>query len=180
MAEILPKTLGQRLLSSRGKCGLSLRTLAGKAGLSASFLSQVERDETSPSIASLEKIALALGIDMADLFSRNQSDPVVRAKQRARLESGWSKGSIEVLSRVHGRMRPKMVTLEAGGASGLFPVETGEVFLLVVKGKLLAKFSDRTAELTEGDSLHALPEHRLTELKNGTPDKAVALMVSTA
>lgn len=173
-------TLGQRLLSSREKRGLSLRTLAEKAGLSASFLSQVERDETSPSIASLEKIALALGMDMADLFSRAPSEPVVRAKQRGRLESGWSKGSIEVLSRVHGRMRPKIVTLEAGGATGLFPAEAGEVFLLVVEGKLRAQFSDRTEELAEGDSLHALPEHGLTELINETLDRAVALMVSTA
>ncbi|MEX2534712.1 MAG: helix-turn-helix domain-containing protein [Trueperaceae bacterium] len=181
MAETLTKiTLGQRLLASREKRRLSLRTLAEKAGLSASFLSQVERDETSPSIASLEKIAMALGMDMADLFSRTPSDPVVRAKQRARLESGWSNGSIEVLSRVHGRLRPRMVTLEAGGATGLLPVESGEVFMLVVKGKLLARLSDRTVELAEGDSLHALPEHGLIELKNGTPNKAVALMVSTA
>src|SRR5690625_6637752 len=53
-----------------------------KSELSASFISQVERDEASPSIASLERITQALGVDLAQLFSREPAEPVVR-KQRS-------------------------------------------------------------------------------------------------
>ena len=46
----------------------TLRDVAERAGLSESFLSQVERGRSSASIASLRRIADALGVSMADLF----------------------------------------------------------------------------------------------------------------
>ena len=79
-------SLEQRLLMLREAKGLSLRTLAEKVGLSASFLSQVERDEVSPSIASLEKIARALRVALASLFAQSLPDPLVRAGNREQLE----------------------------------------------------------------------------------------------
>jgi transcriptional regulator with XRE-family HTH domain len=42
--------------------GLTLRAVADQAGFSASFLSQVENEQASPSISSMERIAAALGL----------------------------------------------------------------------------------------------------------------------
>ena len=58
-------SLGDRIRSMRDSRGQSLKQLAEATGLTQSFLSQVERDLTSPSVASLRKIAEALEIGRA-------------------------------------------------------------------------------------------------------------------
>src|SRR5438067_13234200 len=60
--------VGERLRAIRGLRRATLRTIAERAGLSESFLSQVERGRASASIASLRRIADGLGVTIADLF----------------------------------------------------------------------------------------------------------------
>ncbi len=60
--------LNERIRFLRRRRGWSLRDLAEKSGLSASFISQVERSRNSPSVASLEAICGALGVEPTDLF----------------------------------------------------------------------------------------------------------------
>src|ERR671928_904633 len=60
--------VGERLRALRRFRRCTLRTIAERSGLSESFLSQVERGRSSASIASLRRIAEALGVSMADLF----------------------------------------------------------------------------------------------------------------
>ena len=50
---------------------ITLRELAGRAGVTESFLSQVEREVTSPSIASVQRIAQALDLSIAELFTED-------------------------------------------------------------------------------------------------------------
>lgn len=65
-SSIDPATLGERLRAARIGHGLTLRQAADRSGLSRAFLSQVERGEVSPSVASLTKIAEALEIHLAE------------------------------------------------------------------------------------------------------------------
>ncbi|HVS04161.1 MAG TPA: helix-turn-helix transcriptional regulator, partial [Thermoanaerobaculia bacterium] len=67
-ATINETTIGETLQRLRLAQGLSLRTLAGRAGFSPSFLSQVENGQSSPSIASLDRLAQALGLRLVDFF----------------------------------------------------------------------------------------------------------------
>src|SRR6202795_4591454 len=60
--------VGERLRAIRRLRRCTLRTVSERSGLSESFLSQVERGRSSASIASLRRIAEALGISIADLF----------------------------------------------------------------------------------------------------------------
>jgi transcriptional regulator with XRE-family HTH domain len=60
--------VGERLRAIRRARRCTLRTVAMRSGLSESFLSQVERGRSSASIASLRRIADALGVSIADLF----------------------------------------------------------------------------------------------------------------
>src|SRR6476469_10059109 len=60
--------LGQRLRQLRRDRHLTLRARAERAGITESFLSQVEREVASPSIASVQRIARALGLSIAELF----------------------------------------------------------------------------------------------------------------
>ena len=60
--------INERIRFLRRRRGWSLRELADRSGLSASFISQVERSRNSPSVASLEAICRALEVDVVDLF----------------------------------------------------------------------------------------------------------------
>jgi DNA-binding NtrC family response regulator len=62
------KVIGASIRQIRKEHGMTLMQLSGKAGLSASVLSQIERAESSASITSLHKIASALGSRVRDLF----------------------------------------------------------------------------------------------------------------
>ena len=71
--------LGHRLRTRRQELGLSLRELAERVGLTASFLSQIERDLASPSIESLRKISDALEVPIFHfLIEPEVRSPVVR------------------------------------------------------------------------------------------------------
>jgi len=62
----------QRLQSLRSRCGLSIRQLAEKSGVTAGMISCIERGKNSPSLATLQKIFASLGTDMASFFSDSQ------------------------------------------------------------------------------------------------------------
>lgn len=66
--------LPKRLQSLRSRCGLSIRQLAEKSGVTAGMISCVERGKNSPSLATLQKILTSLGTDLASFFS---DQPVV-------------------------------------------------------------------------------------------------------
>src|SRR2546427_10798773 len=82
--------VGERLRAIRGLRRATLRTIADRAGVSESFLSQVERGRASASIASLRRIAGALGISISDLFQPFEpSQPrVLRRDDRPSLAFG--------------------------------------------------------------------------------------------
>jgi transcriptional regulator with XRE-family HTH domain len=66
---------------------MTLRELADAAGVTESFLSQVEREVASPSIASVQRIAGALGLAIAELFVEEPSrSQVVARAERRRIE----------------------------------------------------------------------------------------------
>ncbi|WP_301094088.1 helix-turn-helix domain-containing protein, partial [Faecalibaculum rodentium] len=64
--------IGNRLRQRRQAMGLTLEELASRSELTKGFLSQVERDLTSPSISTLEDILEALGTSLPEFFSRQQ------------------------------------------------------------------------------------------------------------
>ena len=67
--------LGPKLRALRLEQNLSLRALAGRTGFSASFLSQVELGQVSPSLLSLDRLATALGLSLPLLLSRPDGHP---------------------------------------------------------------------------------------------------------
>jgi len=141
--------LGETLRRLRGRAQLSLRSLAEKTGFSASFLSQVENGQASPSIASMESIAAALGVTMGQVFDgverANPLAAVVRTDARVTITSEWSKGRIESLgtSGAGGRLESVLVTLAPGGKSGTRPYSSErEEFALVVEGSVVLTLAE--------------------------------------
>jgi transcriptional regulator with XRE-family HTH domain len=68
--------IGPRLRAQRESLGLSLRELARRVGVSASLISQIERDKVNPSVSTLYALVRELGLGMGDLFSSGAPAPV--------------------------------------------------------------------------------------------------------
>lgn len=85
-----PAAVGGRIRALREAMGFSLRDLAERTGVSAPMLSQVERGETSPTLAVAERIATGLELTLSQLLRLDEGEHVVisRAGERRRFERG--------------------------------------------------------------------------------------------
>jgi transcriptional regulator with XRE-family HTH domain len=67
-ADDVPELLGAKIRMERLATGLSVRGLAGRVDVSPSLISQIERGQATPSVATLWAIATELGLSVSDLF----------------------------------------------------------------------------------------------------------------
>src|SRR3954451_6191220 len=112
--------IGDRVHALREAMGLSLRDLGERSGVSAPMLSQVERGETSPTLAVAAKIAAGLELTLSQLLRLDEGEhvSVSRAGARRKLERGGH-GFEELTPPLPGQRADVSVhTLEAGVAAG--------------------------------------------------------------
>lgn len=154
--------IGDVVREHRERLGLSVRTLAARAGFSPSFISQVENGLASPSIASLDKIASCLEITLAEFFGAGggHRSTVVRAANRPKLESGWSKAELENLAATSTtRFEPVLITLRPGGSSGRhLHAPRHEQFVFVVCGNVILVQDSSEISLAKGDAITIFPD----------------------
>jgi len=149
---------GKTIKELRVERDLTLRALAELSGCSTSFLSQVERDLISPTVASLKKIADALGVTMTRFFQKDDSDKnsvYVRKNERVRFASQASKVVYESLKPLEANsvLEPLYHILEEGAYSGDDNnIHVGEEFVIVLKGQLEITLDGDVFVLDEGDS----------------------------
>lgn len=129
--------IGEKLKRLRRANSLTQEELANRAYLTKGFISQLERDLTSPSIATLKDILDILGVSLADFF-RDQVEERVVYPQGARIITSNSTPAcrIEVLvpDAQNRRMDPVLVTMGVGGQLQPQRPHEGEEFGLVLKG----------------------------------------------
>lgn len=180
--------VGAGLRAARERAGLSVRELARRAHVSASLISQIERDRASPSVGTLFAIANELGISVDDLFKgvkqHTQSARVNRVGDvgvvRGPIQSGpVQKGTDRSVIRLQTGVRWERLTpspdeeveflyvvYEVGGASceenSLFRHD-GKEYGYVISGRLGIQIGFEKYELGPGDSIKfdARMPHRL-------------------
>jgi len=161
--------IGPRIRALREAMGYSLRELAERSGVSAPMLSQVERGETSPTLAVAEKIAAGLELTLSQLLRLDEGEHVAvsRAVGRRRYERGGHRFE-ELTPPLPGqRADVSLHTLRVGastGGPGDPPIhEPGSRETAVVLTGLLALVVDGTRhQLRAGDSVTFdadLPHH---------------------
>jgi transcriptional regulator with XRE-family HTH domain len=155
--------IGERLRALRKARGISVRTLASRTGFSASFISQIENGQASPSIASLERIAEVLGTTLGSFFSLQapQVMRIIRGTERQELTSTWSQGKIEALGSSDGsnRLEVVLITLEPGGRSGSRQhTSRREQFVLILEGSIMLSSGAEAHKLKRGDAVSLNPE----------------------
>jgi transcriptional regulator with XRE-family HTH domain len=164
-----PSAVGPRIRALREAMGLSLRDLAERSGVSAPMLSQVERRETSPTLAVAGKIAAGLELTLSQLLRLDEGEhvSVSRAGARRRFERGGHRFE-ELTPPLPGqRVDVSLHTLRAGATTGGPddpPIhEPGSRETAVVLTGVLALVVDGTRhELHGGDSVTFdadLPHH---------------------
>jgi transcriptional regulator with XRE-family HTH domain len=174
--------LGRRIREIRESRGISLRVVAGDAGVSESFISQVERGVASPSVASLRRIVGALGESMASFFEGQGSlGQVVRVADRRRLvhpKRGWE--DVLLTPGTSRRLQIILSTVEPGAGSGeeAYAHDSDEECVIMLQGRLEFWVGGERYLLEEGDSLifESRVPHRNT---NPGPGIAEVLWVIT-
>ena len=151
------QNLGKRLRALRNEQELTLAQLGQQVELSASYLSQVERGVTMPSLPALATIASTLGVEMGFFFEDDATSPcVVRLNQGKKLGSATNNVAIELLSAdPSGKdIQPYRVVCQPGASIDHPPTYPGEKFGFVLKGQLTVTVGEKTFVLKAGDSIH--------------------------
>ncbi|MBR4658653.1 MAG: helix-turn-helix transcriptional regulator [Clostridia bacterium] len=173
--------IGDRIKRRRLKLGLTQEELAARTELSKGFISQLERNLTSPSIATLMDILEALGTDISDFFARNDDEKVVFTPDDMFVsedaESGHSICWL-VPNAQKNALEPIMVTLAPNGSTYPDDPHEGEEFGLVLSGSVTLVLGMRRFKLKKGDSFCFKPteEHYLI---NGTQRESRVIWVAT-
>lgn len=175
--------IGATIHRLREERHLSLKEVAERSGLTQSFLSQVERDLTSPSVASLRKVAQAFGVPLAALFQgpTAPSDRVVRRAERRQLVHPKRQWRDYLLTpNLTGKLQVILSVIEPGGGSGEEPYahDSDEEVVLVLRGRLEFWLGSDRYLLEEGDSI--VFESRIPHRnQNPGPDQAEVLWITT-
>lgn len=173
-------SLGERIRRLRRASGKTLQQVAAESGLSAGFLSQVERDISGITLSSLAGIARAIGAPMPDLFDapaqpapdshagrRQAFSPVDHGQTYERLSSAFPGSQLNAVK----------LTLPVGYRSERV-AHDGDEFVYVLAGQVQYTVGDRPYPLGPGDSLH-FDAHRAHRLENLGRQPATLISVGT-
>ena len=146
--------VGARLRAARQAAGLTLAAVAARSGLTKGFVSRLERDEVSPSVASLVTVCAALGIPVGQLFDAPATS-LVRLADAPPINFGGS-GVREVLLTAGTQRQLQVIrsVVEPGGGGGdeLYSLACEVEFVHVLRGRLLLTLPGEQVELRPGDA----------------------------
>ncbi|MDI3315143.1 MAG: XRE family transcriptional regulator [Mycobacterium sp.] len=141
------------LRAVRRQRGLTLETLAAQTGLTKSYLSKIERRQSTPSIAVALKIARALDVDVSQLFSDQTPDAKITVDRAAQRDAAGR--YVALAAGVLGKSMSAFVVRPTGNtAEGPGPVHTGQEFVFVHAGTVELHYGDQTITLGAGDSAY--------------------------
>ena len=159
--------IGQKLKELRVLKGLTQEELADRAELSKGFISQLERDLTSPSIATLTDILQCLGTTLNEFFTEDVEEQIVFG-----VEDYFVKKDEELRNTIQwiipnaqkNIMEPILLTLEKGGATYPDTPHEGEEFGYVLQGSIVIQVGAKSYRAKKGESFYFTPDkqHYLT------------------
>ena len=152
--------LGAKLGQARAERGWSLAELARRAGVSTASVHKIEKSGMTPTIATLMKIAAALGTNVSYFIDEGVAVPaamVVRRDERARLYTSKTGITLDNVSGRYGRYRlaGAEARLEPLASSGPDPMRhPGEELVYLLEGTMCFTVDGEVIDLEPGDSIH--------------------------
>ncbi len=152
--------IGNKIKELRVQKDLTQEELANRAELSKGFISQLERDLTSPSIATLVDILQCLGTDLKEFFHEEADHQVVFGMDDyfTKIDEVYKNKTEWIIPNAQkNRLEPIRVTLEPEGSTYVdFPHE-GEEFGYVLSGSLTIHIGNKNYKAKKGESFYFIP-----------------------
>ena len=175
-----PVDLGERLRAIRLLRRRTLKDVAAAAGVSESFVSQLERGRSSASVATLQRLAAALGIEVSDLFAPEclPRPRVLRREARQLLVWGRLGRKALLTPKPFHALEVVAAEFDSGGSTGdeTYTHGDSEELLVVVKGRVHLQLGTDIYDLGTGDSVQyrSSTPHRVS---NSGEERAEVLFV---
>ena len=160
--------IGEKVKELRIQKGLTQEELADRSELSKGFISQLERDLTSPSIATLVDLLQCLGTDLKDFFNDTEEEQIVFANQdyfEKIDETLHNKIEWIIPNAQKNIMEPIRVTLEPNGSTYPDVPHEGEEFGFVLSGNISIHVGKKVYRAKKGESFYFTPtsNHYITD-----------------
>ncbi|MCY6371425.1 helix-turn-helix domain-containing protein [Clostridium ganghwense] len=173
--------IGEKIKRLRVEKGLTQMELASRCELSKGFISQVERDLTSPSIATLVDLLECLGTNLKDFFNDTEEEKIVFSKEEMfSTEDEELKYKLEwvVPNAQKNMMEPIVLTLEPAGRYKEDEPHEGEEFGFVLAGSIYIVLGKKRYKAKKGESFYykARANHYI---ENAGKSAAKVIWVST-
>ncbi len=155
--------VANRIALLRKERGLSLRALADAAGVSPATLSQIESNQASPSVATLEKLADGLNLGIAAFFNDDRAENEVEIFQLTDRPAVTLQGNSILFPLAarhkHVGFEPVLVRLEAGGEfnDDLYGISSSHAYAWVRHGQATLSFNDSSFTVSETHSVYYDP-----------------------
>ena len=179
--------LGAKLAMARAERGWSLAELARRAGVSTASVHKIEKSGMTPTIATLMKVAAALGTSVSSFIDEDVEVPaaiVVRGDERARLYTSKTGIALDNVSGRYGRYRlaGAEAVVEPRANSGPEPMRhPGEELIFLLEGAMCFTVDAKPTALGPGDSIHFRTDRPHTwENPSERPARALWFMVRGA
>lgn len=155
--------IGAKLKELRILKGLTQEELADRAELSKGFISQLERDLTSPSIATLMDLLQCLGTSIGEFFNETPEEQIVFGKT-----DYFEKHDLELKNEIKwiipnaqkNMMEPILLTLEPGGETYPDNPHEGEEFGYVLQGNISIHIGSKTYKAKKGESFYFVSDKK--------------------
>ena len=147
--------IGKKLKELRIQNDLTLEDLASRSELTKGFLSQVERNLTTPSISTLEDILEALGSNLSDFFHEEQEKQIVFTAQDFFVdEKDEYKIEWVIPNAQKNEMEPIILSLAPGGSTDMDDPHAGEEFGYVLKGSVTLVRGNKKYKLKSNETFY--------------------------
>jgi transcriptional regulator with XRE-family HTH domain len=161
--------IGSAVHARRKRMGFTLNELAERSGLSAPFISQVERGLAGPSIVSLIALAEALDVDINYFVSVPRPNQIVRRGDAPEyIQSGLPARYIRLSGRHEERKMEALLMEIPAGLGSPTTKRDGEGFWYLLEGEIEMTVGKETFSLTAGDSAHFDQRHPYSMRNPGT------------
>jgi transcriptional regulator with XRE-family HTH domain len=167
--------IGARLLRLRKSRGMTLQEISALTGVSASAFSKIERNELSPTISTLQRIAHGLGVELVALLSDEESGisgiggrrSISRAGAGSKHNTGTCNNVLLCADIKNKRATPIITTVTARSPDeyAAWAKSEAEIFVMVLEGTLVVHSRlYEPLELNKGDAVYydATTEHTWT------------------
>ena len=149
--------IGNKLKELRVLKGLTQEELADRSELSKGFISQLERNLTSPSITTLMDILQCLGTSIGEFFNEAPDEQIVFGKQDYFVKEDTEyKNEIKwiIPNAKKNTIEPIYLTLQAGGSTCPDTPHEGEEFGYVLQGAVSIHLGNKTYKAKKGESFY--------------------------